>query len=102
MNLKCQKATDWIFFGVIFFVETYMLWNPFRNAYNERNLGVDGFLYVTGGGVNRVPLWKIDPDAMRGVGVFGNPFGDGFGFGDNGTRLVNPMAITSRYFPSLI
>ena len=63
------------------------------------HLGVDGFLYVTGGGVNRVPLWKIDPDAMRGVGVFGNPFGDGFGFGDNGTRLVNPMAITSLSVP---
>ena len=63
------------------------------------HLGVDGFLYVTGGGVNRVPLWKIDPDAMRAVGVFGNPFGEGFGFGDNGTRLVNPMAITSLSVP---
>ena len=29
------------------------------------HLGVDGFLYVTGGGVNRVPLWKIDPEPLR-------------------------------------
>ena len=65
------------------------------------HLGVDGFLYITGGNANRVPLFKIDPDAMRGVGVFGNPLGDGFGFGDNGTRLVNPMAITSLSVPRL-
>ncbi len=65
------------------------------------HLGVDGFLYITGSSANRVPLFKIDPDAMRGVGVFGNPLGDGFGFGDNGTRLVNPMAITSMSVPRL-
>ena len=59
------------------------------------HMGVDGYLYVTGGLSNRTCLWKIDPDAMRAVGVFGPPAGDGFGFGDDGTRLVSPMAINS-------
>jgi hypothetical protein len=65
------------------------------------HLGVDGFLYVTGGGFNRIALFKIDPDTMSAVGVFGNPNGDGFGFGDNGTRLVIPYQITSIAVPRL-
>lgn len=54
---------------------------------------IDGFLYITGGSANRVPLITIDPDVMRGVGVFSS--------GDNGTRLANPMAITSTSVPRL-
>lgn len=65
------------------------------------HLGQDGYLYATGGSDNRVPLWKIDPDTWRAVGVFGPPGGAGLGFGDNGTRLVNPMAITSISVPRL-
>lgn len=66
------------------------------------HVGVDGFLYMTGGtGANRVPLFKINPDTMLAVGCFGNPLGDGFGFGDNGTRLVSPMQITSISVPRL-
>lgn len=65
------------------------------------HLGVDGYLYCTGGDYNRVPLWKIDPDTWHAVGVFGNPAGDGFGFGDNGTYLINPMQITSLTVPRL-
>jgi hypothetical protein len=57
------------------------------------HMGVDGFLYCAGGGNNRVPLWKIDVDAWRGVGVFGNPNGLSFGFGSDQAILVQPMQI---------
>lgn len=74
------------------------------------HLGADGYLYVTGGssnmsGVpiyNRYGLFKIDPDSWRAVGVFGPPQGAGLGFGDNGTRLVMPMQITSLQVPQLL
>lgn len=65
------------------------------------HLGVDGFLYITGGSSNRVPLFKIDPDAMRAVGVWGDLPGPGLGFGGDNLRLINPMQITSVSVPRL-
>jgi hypothetical protein len=34
-------------------------------------MGADGFLYVSGGSSNRVPLFKIDPDSMVAVDWYG-------------------------------
>jgi hypothetical protein len=65
------------------------------------HLGVDGFLYITGGTSNRVPLFKIDPDAMLAVGVWGDLPGPGFGFGGDDLRLIQPMQIVSISVPRL-
>ncbi|WP_137179222.1 phage tail protein [Roseomonas sp. AR75] len=64
------------------------------------HVGVDGFLYMTGGQSMRVPLWKIDPDTMRGVAYFGplqgsNPVFDG----DDTIALFVPMQIASVAVP---
>lgn len=60
------------------------------------HLGIDGYLYTCGGSSNRVPLWKIDVDAWRGVGVFGPPEGASFGLGgDTGWVVYAPMQINS-------
>ncbi|WP_270933395.1 hypothetical protein [Falsiroseomonas oryzae] len=64
------------------------------------HVGVDGFLYMTGGQTMRVPLWKIDPDTMRGVAYFGplqgsNPVFDS----DDTIALFVPMQIASVAVP---
>lgn len=69
------------------------------------HLAADGYLYACGRTAasiqNRLPLWKIDPDSWRAVGVFGPASGGGLGFGDNGAWLLNPMQITSVQVPRL-
>jgi hypothetical protein len=64
------------------------------------HVGVDGFLYMTGGQRMRVPLWKIDPDSMRGVAFFGPLQGSNPTFdGDDTIALFVPMQIASIAVP---
>lgn len=62
--------------------------------------GVDGYLYVASGTDPRACLLKVDPDAMRAVGIFGAQTG-GLGLTSDQTALVIPRQIVSIQTPQL-
>lgn len=64
------------------------------------HVGADGFLYAASGDNARACLLKIDPDAMRAVGIWGPQTG-GFSLSSDDTALVIPRQITSIQTPRL-